>query len=134
MKNKKNQELVEFEIGSKNVFNDLGFENAEEDLVKADLVIEIAKIIKNRHLTQAQAAKIIGVEQPRVSSLLSGYLDLFSIEMLMHFLVMLGRDIEIVVRPKRSRQRAHASVCILSRKVKAHQERQLLKRQVMEHK
>ena len=112
MKGKKNRKkLPEHEVGSENVFQDLGFENAKDELIKADLILEIAKIIRKKHLTQAQAAKMMDVDQPRVSSLLRGNLDLFSIEMLMHFLNALGQDIEIVVKPKpRSRSHGHLAV------------------------
>lgn len=96
-----------YEVGSANVFADLGFENAEEELLKADLTGEIAHLIKENQLTQAQAAKILEVDQPRISSLLNGRLDLFSIEMLMHFLQMLDQDVKIVVTPKpKNRKRA----------------------------
>lgn len=101
MKRKKQAiEKIEYEIGSNNVFSDLGFENPEEDILKSDLVGEIAHLIKEKKLTQAQAAEILGVDQPRISSLLRGKLDLFSIEMLMRFLKDLGRDIEILIKPK----------------------------------
>ncbi|HXF28494.1 MAG TPA: helix-turn-helix transcriptional regulator, partial [Chlamydiales bacterium] len=93
MKNKKGrQRKPEYEEGSENVFADLGFENPKDELIKSDLTLEIAKIIKKKNLTQAQAAKIIGVDQPRISSLLRGCLDLFSIDTLMHFLNALGQD------------------------------------------
>lgn len=98
---------------STNIFEELDFENPEEELLKADLTHEISKIIKKRHLTQAQAAKIMATDQPRISSLLSGRTDLFSVEMLLHFLKALGQDIEVVVKPKpRNRKLAHLSVCI----------------------
>jgi len=112
MKRKK-RSSIEYEIGSDNVFADLGFEDPSEDILKSDLVGEIAFLIKKKKLTQAQAAKILCVDQPRISSLLRGQLDLFSIEMLMHFLNDLGRDVEICVKPKpRSRKQAHLSVNI----------------------
>lgn len=97
---KKIQEKIEHEIGSGNVFSDLGFDNAEEELLKSDLTAEIAYIIKKKKLTQAKAAKILGVDQPRISSLLRGRLDLFSVEALMNFLQSLGQDVEIMVKPK----------------------------------
>jgi predicted XRE-type DNA-binding protein len=109
------KEELEYEVGSENVFADLGFENPEEELLKSDLTAEIAKIIKKKRLTQIQAAGIMGVDQPRISSLLRGRLDLFSLEMLMHFLNALGQDVEIVVKPKpRNRKLAHLSVYVPS--------------------
>lgn len=110
------KEKLEVEEGSTNVFADLGFENPEEELFKADLTAEIARAIRVKNLTQAQAAKILNVDQPRISRLLSGRTDLFSIETLMHFLVALGQDVEVSVKPKPSRRkRAHWSVVGSSR-------------------
>jgi len=107
---KKNIEEIEYEKGSGNVFADLGFENPEEELLKSDLAGEISFIIKKKKLTQAQVAKILGVNQPRISSLLRGKFDLFSVEMLMHFLQALGQDVEVVVKEKpRNRKLAHLS-------------------------
>lgn len=113
MKKKKVLEQgLDYEVGSDNIFADLGLENAEEELLKSDLTAEISSLIKRKKLTQAQTAKILGVDQPRISSLLRGRFDLFSIEMLMHFLTSLGQDIQIVVKPKpRNRKHAHLSVC-----------------------
>ena len=112
MKKKILSQEIECEEGSTNVFADLGFENPEEELLKADLTAEIARIIKKKKLTQLQAAKIFGVDQPRISRLLSGRTDLFSVEMLMRFLVALDQDVEISIKskPKRRKIRAHCSV------------------------
>lgn len=113
MKKKNCEKLPDYEIGSDNVFADLGFENAEEELLKSDLTGEIAYLIKKNRLTQAQAAKKLGVDQPRISYLLNGRLNLFSVEMLMHFLQTLDQDIKIVVTPKpRNRKHARLSACI----------------------
>lgn len=110
-KEKKHIKEIEFEEGSGNVFADLGFENPEEELMKSDLTAQISHIIKTKKLTQTQVAKILGVTQPRISSLISGDLDLFSIEKLMQFLQLLGQDIEIMIRPKpESRKTAHRIV------------------------
>jgi predicted XRE-type DNA-binding protein len=111
MKPKKIKEEIEHERGSGNVFADLGVENPEEDLAKSTLIAKISRIIRAKKLTQIQVAKILGVNQPRISSLLSGNLDLFSLDMLMDFLKSLGQDVEIMVRPKPSRRKqAHLSV------------------------
>jgi predicted XRE-type DNA-binding protein len=113
MKIKSNKKIPVHEISSGNVFADLGLENPEEELIKADLTSEISHLIKKKKLTQIQAAKKLGVDQPRISSLLNGRLDLFSIEMLMHFLQILDQDIQIVITPKpRKQKRAHLSVCV----------------------
>jgi predicted XRE-type DNA-binding protein len=85
---------------SGNVFADLGLPDADQLLAKADLAIEITSVIEERGLTQAEAADLIGVDQPKVSALVNGRLDGFSMERLYRFLNALGRDVEIVVRPK----------------------------------
>jgi predicted XRE-type DNA-binding protein len=84
---------------SGNVYADLGLENAEEHALKAELVRQIAAVMKDQALTQTAAAQRLGIEQPDVSKLLKGHFRQFSVERLMRFLVALGRDVEIVVRP-----------------------------------
>ena len=104
-------EEIECEISSGNVFADLGIENPEEELTKAKLVWQIEQIIKKKKLTQIAAAKVMGINQPKVSALMRRKLDGFSVERLIHFLNMLGQDIDIVVRPKpRSRKQAMINV------------------------
>jgi predicted XRE-type DNA-binding protein len=98
------------EAGGGNVFADLGFKNSEELLAKAELVQRIADIIAERKLTQARAAKVLGVDQPKVSALLRGKLDGFSIDRLFRFLNTLGRDVEITVRPARHAEEAETRV------------------------
>lgn len=102
MARKKRQvtEEIEVEMSSGNIFADLGIENSEEELTKAKLVWEIEQIIKKKKLTQAEAAKLMGINQPKVSALIRRKLDGFSVERLIHFLNALGQDIDIVVRPK----------------------------------
>ena len=84
---------------SGNVFADLGLPDADERLAKADLAIEIGRVISERGLTQSDAAELMGVDQPKVSALVRGKLDGFSMERLYRYLNALGRDVEIVVRP-----------------------------------
>lgn len=104
-------EEIECEISSGNVFADLGIENPEEELTKAKLVWEIEQIIKKKKLTQVAAAKVMGINQPKVSALIRRKLGGFSVERLIHFLNMLGQDIDIVVRAKpRSRKQAMINV------------------------
>jgi predicted XRE-type DNA-binding protein len=95
----KTDETVEASSG--NVFADLGLKNPEELLAKAELVQRISDIIAERKLTQARAAKVLGIDQPKVSALLRGKLDGFSIDRLFRFLNALGKDVEISVRPAR---------------------------------
>jgi predicted XRE-type DNA-binding protein len=90
------------------VFKDLGLPNAEEHLVKAQLVFKIDTIMKARGLKQVEAAKLFGVRQPDVSKLLRGEFRQFSVERLLRFLVALDQDVEIVVKPHRGRNNAPA--------------------------
>ena len=93
-------EQIEYEVSSGNVFKDLGLPNPEERLAKARLASMIYDIIEERGLTQAEAAKILGINQPKVSALVNGRLAGFSLERLFSFLRKLDRDIEIVVRER----------------------------------
>jgi predicted XRE-type DNA-binding protein len=79
------------------VFHELGLANADELLAKAKLAIAIHKTIEARGLNQAQAAQVIGVDQPKVSKIIRGKLTDFSTERLLSFLIRLGSDIDIVV-------------------------------------
>lgn len=90
------------EIGSGNVFADLGLPNPEELLVKAQLLHKIMVIIDQRGLTQVQAATLLRVDQPKVSALMRGRLSGFSLERLIRFLMLLGRDVRITVEGRRS--------------------------------
>ena len=92
-----------YEIGSGNVFKDLGIPNAGEHLVKAQLVFKIDSIMKDRGLKQTEAAGLLGVKQPDISKMLRGDFRQFSVERLLRFLVTLNHDVEIVVRPHRGR-------------------------------
>jgi predicted XRE-type DNA-binding protein len=93
--------------GSGNVFKDLGLKNPEELLAKARLAARIVQILEERKLSQTQAAKLLGVDQPKVSAIYRGRLDDFSVERLMRFLTTLHRDIRIIVgeKPRRGRGR-----------------------------
>ena len=77
--------------------------NAEEHLVKAQLVFKIDTILKKRGLKQVEAADLFGVRQPDVSKMLRGEFRQFSVERLLRFLVALDQDVEIVVKPHRNR-------------------------------
>jgi len=89
-------------------FNDLGIPNAEEHLVKAQLVFKIDRIMKRRRLKQAEAAELLGIKQPDVSKMLRGDLRQFSVERLLRFLVVLDQDVEIVIKQHRGRNAAAA--------------------------
>ncbi len=74
IKMKKKSEIIETVVGSGNVFRDLGDPNPEESQAKADLAIQIRKIIEQRGLTQKEAAEIMEIDQPKVSDIIRGYL------------------------------------------------------------
>ena len=94
------RKTLEMEPGSGNVFADLGLPDAGEHLIKAGLVVKIDRTIRQRHLTQAAAAQLMGIDQPKVSAMLAGHqFRGYSVERLMRFLVALGHDVEIVVKP-----------------------------------
>jgi len=92
------------EAGSGNVFVDLGYADAKERTLKVQLAIEVNRLLKTRGTTQERVAKVLGILQPHVSDLMRYRLDRFSVERLMEFLVLLGRDVEIRVRPRTGRQ------------------------------
>ena len=92
---------LKMEPSSGNVFADLGLADADEHLIKAGLVIKIDQIIRQRRLTQAATAQLIGIDQPKVSAMLAGQFRGYSVERLMRFLVALGHDVEIVVKARK---------------------------------
>ncbi len=85
--------------GSDNVFADLGVPEPDTALAKADLAIAIVRLVEERGLTQAQAARKLGTTQPKVSDLRRGRLEGFSMDRLLRFLVSLGQEVEVVYRP-----------------------------------
>jgi predicted XRE-type DNA-binding protein len=97
-----------FEVCSRNVFKDLGLPNAEEHLVKAQLVYKIDNSLRERKLKQVEAGKLFGNPQPDVSKMLRGEFRQFSVERLLRFLVALNHDVEIVIRPHRGQRDAAA--------------------------
>lgn len=91
---------IKVQSSSGNVFSDLGLQNSDELLIKAELVRQISKIIAARKMTQTEAAQMLGVDRSKVSALLSGKLSGFSIERLFRFLNALGNDVEIRITAK----------------------------------
>ena len=85
------------QTGGGNVFADLKITAADDYLAKAQLAVQIVKVIKGRRLTQTAAGKVLGINQPKVSALLNGRLDGFSTERLFRFLTALGCDVRISV-------------------------------------
>lgn len=100
---------------SGNVYADLGFKNPEEHALKAELVRRIAAVMKEQELTQTAAARRLSIEQPDVSKMLKGHFRQFSVERLMRFLVALGQDVEIVVRPMRAARTKSAQLTVTTR-------------------
>ncbi len=104
-----------FEHGDDNVFADLNVSNSEEALAKAELARQIYYIIKKKKLTQAKAALVLGVDQPKISALISGKLTGFSLERLFRFLNELGQDVTINVKPKlRARKKGSISISTIN--------------------
>lgn len=91
-------------VGSANVFADLGIPNPEQELLKAELTLQIHRLIEQRNLTQTQAGKILGISQPQVSALARNRSGNFSLGRLLDFLTALGQNVEISVKPARKEQ------------------------------
>ncbi len=90
---------IEVQRGSGNVFADLGLPDAEKLKIKTGLVIEIRKAMRRLDLTQQEAAKRMGLTQPKVSDMMRGDFSNLSERKLMDCLTRLGYNIEIKVRP-----------------------------------
>lgn len=92
---------IEFEKGSGDVFADLGFnaKEAEELTAKTTLILAMKTVMTQRTLTQKQAAKVCGTDQPTLSKVLHGGMESVTLDRLAHWLTALGQDVEITVRP-----------------------------------
>jgi predicted XRE-type DNA-binding protein len=88
------------EVGSGDVFIDLGFADAGERKLRVRLAMQVNELIARCRLTQAKTAALLGIPQPRVSELKHYKLNRFSSERLLRFLTLLDRDVEIVIKPK----------------------------------
>lgn len=103
--------MIEIEEGSGNVYADIGRADASEMLMKARLAEKIGSIIKARHLTQVQAAEILGLPQPKVSEMLRGKFRGISEAKMIDCLSRLGRDVQIVIKAApRSRKEGRVEV------------------------
>lgn len=98
------------ERGSGNVFADLDCPESEIHLLKADLVARIDRIIRRQKLKQVKVAKLFGLHQPEVLRLLRGDFRDYSLEQLLRFLTLLGRDVEIVIQKPRLERQGRISV------------------------
>jgi predicted XRE-type DNA-binding protein len=90
--------------GSDNVFRDLGFQNPEAELAKAQLALEICTLLRERPMTQVEAARRLGLPQPKVSQLARADVTGFSTDRLLRVLGRLGQDVEIIVTPTPARR------------------------------
>ncbi len=97
--------------GSGNVFADLGFANPEQELLKAQLTLQIHTILKDSRMTQAEIAKLLRVQQPQVSLLMRNRPVNFPVGRLLEFLTALRQDIDITVRPTR---KEHGALSVIS--------------------
>jgi predicted XRE-type DNA-binding protein len=93
-----------YEKSSENVFKDLALPDAEEHLVNAKLVWKINGIMKERGLKQIEVAALLSIRQPDVSKMLRGEFRQFSVARLLRFLVALGQDVEIVIKPHQGKR------------------------------
>ncbi len=86
---------VKIERSSGNVFKDIGFSDAEAEslLIRCDLMIEIEKIIEAQGWTQEKAAKVLGIAQPRISELIHGKIERFTVDTLLQYLSLLGKKV-----------------------------------------
>ena len=96
------------EVGSGNVFADLGFPDAKDLKLKVRLAVEVNHVLEERQLSQDKVARLLGIRQPHVSELVRYRLDRFSVERLMDFLTRLGRDVEIRIALRRAGVRRSA--------------------------
>lgn len=94
-----------------NVFADMGLANPEQEMMKAELTLQLYRIIKQRGMTQTEAAKALGIRQPHVSLIMRNRAGSFSVGKLMEFLTALGQDVEVTVRPTR-KQHGEMSVTL----------------------
>jgi len=94
--------MIAIEKSSGNVYADLGFTNADEMLVKAQLAAKISEIIRSRSWTQQQAATALGISQPKLSNLLRGQFRGISEAKMLDCLVRLGREVQIVIGPEKT--------------------------------
>ena len=106
----KKTKKITIDPGTGNVFADLGFSNPEREQLRAHLTLQIYRLIKQRGLTQTEAGDILGIKQPHVSALMRNRAGNFSVERLMDFLIALGQDVEITVRPTR---KDHGEVSVI---------------------
>ena len=103
---------TKFEAGSGNIFADLGLPDAEEMLLKSQIVVVLRRLIEARKLTQTAAAKLIGIGQPDLSNILRGRFRGYSTERLMRMLTAFDQDVEITVKPHRRKSKEAGQITV----------------------
>lgn len=106
---------IEHEVGSGNVFADLGLPDADELLAKSELVLTIQRTMKARKLSQQKASELMGVDQPTLSKLLRGKLKSFTIGRLLGMLMKLDQDVEITIRPRLNKEKGAGQIRVVNR-------------------
>lgn len=108
-------EKLEITFSSGNVFKDLGIKSPEQHLAKVKLVSRIQDILDENGWNQEKASKFLGIRQPKISALLKGRLEGFSMERLLTLLTRLDQDITITVKekPKRRKDSGHFNVAFI---------------------
>ena len=104
------KKLETIDVGSGDVFADLGFADAGERKLRVQLAMRLNELIAARGLAQAQSAALFGISQPHISELKNYKLSRFSSERLMHMITLLDRDVEIVIRPKAKKRAPGSSI------------------------
>lgn len=99
----KKSRRTKVEVGSGNIFADLGLPDADEMLLKSQIVVQLHRLIKEHKLSQTEAAKLIGIGQPDLSNVLRGRFRGYSVERLMRMLTAFDQDVEITMRPRRKK-------------------------------
>ena len=97
------KEDKDYEVTTGNIFEDLGLDQPDELMARAKLLHQVSSLIKNSGLSQKEVAKKLGISQPKVSMLVGGRLSAFSTDSLIHYLSILGCEVEIRVKKPRSK-------------------------------
>jgi len=105
---------IRIEKGSGNVFADIGVRDPEESLARAKLAKELTNIINQRGLTQTEIARLLGIDQPKVSKLLNGRISGFASDRLLRFILALGSDVKIEIRRNKGAGNRHGKLRVVA--------------------
>jgi len=103
--------------GSGNVFEDVGVAHPERVMARAQVMSRVADVIRERGLTQKEASSLLGIPQSKVSCLMNGKLSMFSLDHLFELLNALGRDVEIIIKPKTKEEKFATTHVLLATQV-----------------